>query len=922
MARYPRHSPEFPHPNQKNRQRQFEGGGVFPRPAPHDKFELTERFREFFEQRRLAEARESQPLTPERFTSKELGFVPGEDELELPVRGFKEKIVDNVATHQVTIVTAETGAGKSTQIPQYLMEYGYKVSMTQPRRLAAQLVAERISEEVDAQLREDVPYDARSLVGYHTAERNTTNERTRIEVVTDGLRLVQEFGDRDQLEGEVLVIDEVHEWNANIEMLIGRTKQLLKEKPGLRVVIMSATMEAEKLSSYFASVTGDKPPIITVPGRNYEVRRLNEPQSDVVEQAVKYAQDGENILIFLPGIREINDKISEVAEKLKGAGVRNAVLLPLHSKLSQREQDAVKSFYPGPKIIFATNIAQTSITIPDVNVVIDSGLERRIEIDEQAVQGLHLRPASRADMNQRAGRTGRVAPGTYVATRLDKEYPFVPFGDKDRRTDYPVPEILRTNTHSNTLLAASAGIDMKTFDLFHPVDKSVVIKAEDALLHLGALDEQGRITPRGMRIVRLPMRPEYARMIIEAEDQGMPLAVRQQVVAATSVMEVGGLTSWLDTASRDWRDLSDEVDSDFITQLDVFIKTRQESDETLRRLGLDTRNMERARERYEKVVKRLHLPHDSDALVVPTTEERSLLRQAITAGLINHVYQRTNPRLKMYNAVDQNRDSYDRKLSGRTTIENTPALLVGTPYRVEKLLRSPPSVEHVIQDATATTQEALAAVAIAHQKGWENMSLRLSEGRLKRVQQQFFRHAINLGVSREIDAELSPETVQFVTAHMLEKSGAALRRLKTIKTETEKLQQLTAQRLHVLTQQDIEHMIKGAVETAESLDVQYIDHLLNQMIRETNISLDSFVSKDERDTIRRNSPLSIEFEGIERRLQYTRGVPIMKIDSLAELDNWKVPPRLNDGREVKLMYEGRRYYLKIMRKYVRQGKLA
>ncbi len=913
-------SPEFPHPNQKNRRRRYEGGGVFP--VSPDKSELTEKFRQFFELKRLGIDQKQEKVIPEKFTEVELGFVPDEDELELPVRGFKEQIMDQVNEHSVVIITAETGAGKSTQIPQYLMENGYRVSMTQPRRLAAQLVAERITEEVDEQLRYKVPYDARELVGYHTAERNTTSERTRIEVVTDGLRLVQEFGSRQHLDREVLVIDEVHEWNANIEMLIGRTKQLIKEKPGLRVVIMSATMEAEKLSAYFAPATGDKPPIITVPGRNYEVKRSAEPRSDVVEQVVKYAKDGESILVFLPGVREINDKIEEVSVKLREQGIKDAVLLPLHSKLSQQEQDDVKKPFLGPKIIFATNIAQTSITIPDVTVVIDTGLERRIEIDEQAIQGLHLRPTSRADMDQRAGRTGRVAAGMYIHTNLDKEYPFIPYADKEKRMDYPIAEILRTNTHSNTLLAASAGIDMKKFDLFHPVDKGVVQKAEEALFQLGALDETGTITPRGMRMVRLPMRPEYARMIIEAEDRGMPVAVRQQIAAATSVMEVGGLTSWADMASRDWRELSEEQDSDFITQLDVFIKTRHEPDTTLRRLGLDTRSMERAREKYAKIVQRLRLPIEEDALIVPSHDERELLKQAITAGLVNHVYQRTNPRNKTYSAVNQHRDSYERKLSGRTTIENTPALLVGTPYRVEKLLRNPPSIEHVVQDATATTQEALAAVALASQKGWENESLKLSEGRLRRVQRQFFQGAINLGLSREIDAEISPDTVEFVKNHMLEKSGPALKELKQIKTESERLRHLTREHLHVLTQQELERMMKAVIETAESLDVGYIDHLLSEMIRMTNLSLDSYVPEEKRAEIERNAPGEIMFNDALRRLIYSNGVPIMKIDTLSELDGMEKPLQLRDGREVKLMYQGKRYYLKTMRKLAREGKIA
>ena len=211
----PRFLPEKPRPSATVPKRYYEGGDTIPRPAdPAEiaaKSHLLERFRE-----KVRQTPASELHTPERYTTKELGAIPTDEHPELPVRDFKERILDSVAHNQVTIITAETGAGKSTQVPQYLMELGYHVSMTQPRRISASFVAERIQDEVVKVLGADEPH-AHDLVGYHTAERNTTVEgRTRIEVVTDGLRLVQEFGDRDQLENEVLIIDEVHEWNSNI----------------------------------------------------------------------------------------------------------------------------------------------------------------------------------------------------------------------------------------------------------------------------------------------------------------------------------------------------------------------------------------------------------------------------------------------------------------------------------------------------------------------------------------------------------------------------------------------------------------------------------------------------------------------------------------------------------------------------------
>jgi len=310
--------------------------------------------------------------------------------------------------------------------------------------------------------------EAEGLVGCHTAGQNTVVEgKTRITVLTDGLRLVQEYGQREELEHEVLIIDEVHEWNSNIEVLMGQVKQLIKLKPQLRVVILSATMEAEKLADFFAD--GDKrPPILEIEGRNYEVETIEAPDSTVVEQAANFAADGQNVLIFLPGVREIEDAMSAIKKELESRGIMDATILPLHSKLSKKNQDAVMGMYPGPKIICATNIAQTSITIPDVTRVIMSGLERRTEIDDEGVQSLNLRPVSRADLEQQAGRCGRVEDGIAVLTCLNKDTPFISQASGER-TDYPIPEILRTDVDRNVLLTASAGIDFTELELFHPV---------------------------------------------------------------------------------------------------------------------------------------------------------------------------------------------------------------------------------------------------------------------------------------------------------------------------------------------------------------------------------------------------------------------------------------------------------------------
>lgn len=891
-------------PSKELPRRIYEGGNSIPQPGiSPERQKLLEKIR----QRLQPPEAPAKRSIPERFSDLEFGYKPGEGELDLPVADYKEQIISSVADNQVTIITAETGAGKSTQIPQYLLEAGYVVNMTQPRRLSAVFVAEEITRQVS----EVVGNEARSLVGYHTAENRTTTDKTRINVLTDGLRLVQEFGEREELEHEVLVIDEVHEWNTNIEMLIAQAKRLMKDKPELRVVVTSATMESKKLAEYFAD--GDRrklPPIIDIPGRNHEVTRIDEPESTVVEQAVKYAKAGENILIFLPGVREIEDTMSAIQKKLEQIGVHDATILRLHSKMSQRDQDAVKGVYQGPKIICATNIAQTSITIPDVSVVIDSGLERRTEIDEESVQSLNLRLVSRADMNQRAGRTGRVAPGIYVNTRLNDREDFVAYDSLDR-TDYPVPEILRTDVDRSTLLAASAGLDFAKLDLFHPVDISVIERSKHSLKMLDAIDENGLITPKGMRMVRLPMRPTYSRMIIEAEDLGYSTNVRANAAAMTAALEVGGLQSWLRDSSKDWRGYSSETTSDIITQADLLIASRGLSRFELERDGFDIRNIERAEELYAKVCKRINIPHNYEQLIA-NDQEREQLRRIIATGMIDSVYQRVG--VSEYRRA-LGRTGVIRSLSDRTTVTKRPQYVVGVQYRIERYKGGSKHEEHILQDVTAVPKSLLAEIGSSALRSWQDVGLQWRNGRLMRVQEQLFRGAIATGVYREEDALPNESSVAEVKRYLMQNSGSTLRELKDTKKKLEQLRHMTNKSLPKITQDDLYDLIDEAID-GKYLNPNHIDRLLNVIVVDRGLRMDELVSPEEVSQILKDAPVSIEHNGVSTALRYRNGKVFFDISHPDEARHFASEAYLPDGRQVLIRYKKREFTAESFWRYI------
>ncbi|HXH03389.1 MAG TPA: ATP-dependent RNA helicase HrpA [Candidatus Competibacteraceae bacterium] len=433
----------------------------------------------------------------------------------LPINQKRAEIAAAIREHQVVVVCGETGSGKTTQLPKICLELGLGaaglIGHTQPRRIAARSVAARIAEELGVSVG--------SAVGYKVRFNERVGEDTLIKLMTDGILLAETQGDRELTQYEVLIIDEAHERSLNIDFLLGYLKQLLPRRPDLKIIVTSATIDPERFARHFNGA-----PILEVSGRTYPVevryRPLAAEDEDVrdrdLQQAILEAVDevwGEgpgDILIFLCGEREIR----ETAESLRKHHPPGVEILPLYARLSAAEQMRVFQPHGRPRIVLATNVAETSLTVPGIRYVIDPGMARISRYSHRAkIQRLPIEPVSQASAAQRAGRCGRVMAG--VCIRLYSEEDF------RSRPAFTDPEILRTNLAAVILQMAALDLgEVEDFPFIDAPDRRLVSDGYKLLHELGAVDAGNRITRLGCKLAKLPIDPRLGRMILAAESDG------------------------------------------------------------------------------------------------------------------------------------------------------------------------------------------------------------------------------------------------------------------------------------------------------------------------------------------------------------------------------------------------------------------
>ena len=477
--------------------------------------------------------------------------VPAISYPDLPVSEHRAELAAAIAAHQVVIVAGATGSGKTTQLPKICLELGRgirgTIGHTQPRRLAARTVAQRIADELSVPLG--------GAVGYSVRFTDQASERTLVRLMTDGILLAEIQRDRRLLRYDTLILDEAHERSLNIDFLLGYLRQLLPRRPELKLIVTSATIAPERFAAHFGS-DGSPAPIVEVSGRTYPVeiryRPLELPaatddgddpsdpddpdhevvrveprdQTEAIIDAVEELADEPpgDLLVFLSGEREIRD----TAEALRGA-LRGVEVLPLYARLATAEQMKVFSANTSRltrRIVLATNVAETSLTVPGIRYVVDPGTARISRYSRRTkVQRLPIEPISQASADQRAGRSGRTAPG--VCIRLYSQ------ADFETRPRYTDPEILRTNLAAVILQMAALGLgDIESFPFLDPPEARSIRDGVALLTELGAFDAGGAITDLGRRLAQLPVDPRLGRMILQADTEG---CLREVLVLAAAL---------------------------------------------------------------------------------------------------------------------------------------------------------------------------------------------------------------------------------------------------------------------------------------------------------------------------------------------------------------------------------------------------
>ncbi|GAB3855969.1 ATP-dependent RNA helicase HrpA [Nocardioides maradonensis] len=571
---------------------------------------------------------------------------------ELPVSARRDDIAAAIRDHQVVVIAGETGSGKTTQLPKICLELGRGtegklIGHTQPRRIAARSVAERIASELGTEIGD--------LVGYQVRFTDRTSAAGRLKLMTDGILLAELQRDRLLRRYDTIIIDEAHERSLNIDFLLGYLKQLLPQRPDLKLVITSATIDTQRFSEHF----GDAP-VIEVSGRTYPVeiryRPLTEVRDDddelvtrdpteAIVAAVKElsAEGPGDILVFLPGEREIRD----TADELASLGDRIEVL-PLYSRLSAAEQHRV--FSPSGsrrRVVLATNVAETSLTVPGIRYVVDTGLARISRYSARTkVQRLPIEPISQASANQRSGRCGRVAEG--IAIRLYAE------DDFDARPEFTDPEILRTNLASVILQMTSLGLgDIARFPFVEPPDRRNIQAGQQLLDELGALRDD-RLTRLGRRLARLPIDPRLGRMLLEAERLG---CVRDVIVivAALSLQDPRERPAEQQAQADQSHARFKAEGSDFLTWLNLWRYIREQqrelSSSAFRRMCkreflnyLRIREWQELESQLRRIAKEMGVGFDAPArssrATQPTTSaeyDADGIHQALLSGLLSHV---------------------------------------------------------------------------------------------------------------------------------------------------------------------------------------------------------------------------------------------------------------------------------------------
>lgn len=835
----------------------------------------------------------------------------------LPVWRKKSEIQRVIRDNQISMVEGPTGSGKSTQVAQYALEMGYKkIVYFEPRIPLADNVSDRFIVELNEQLGAGV---GDGLVGVRHSERSTGRGK-RIEVMTPDtfLRVFSEFGAYDD-EPVLFVGDEIHERDFPNELAVAVAAQALPDHPKWRLCVMSATLDAEPIQRVYGEKLGREVPLVSVEGRPFDLEMIEEPDLTVEQAYEKYRAMHTKTQIFVAGKEEIR----EVTDAVVRRGYHNTTVTPFHAKLSRdRIRRATHARLPhgGKQVIPSTNAGASGITIPGQTLVISDGTVRRQDLDMDGVSGLFKRYCAQNEIIQEAGRAGRdVGGGLFVLACPDEDSNFDFRSFTDRETHAPA-QIYHTNISRNVLATTALGYDFYNLNtwLINGVSERVVIEAYDTLYRLGAVDEKNKLTKIGKLMNKFPVRPELARALVAATQEGQSAETLCQLAATISAIETGGFPYFEKGVGSAWRnDIRPETNDDFMAQLDMFIASRQFYDgEDVNEAELEVRNYDiqqtkKAHRAYDKIRRTLGVG-EHDLPLPPTGDEVELLRGYLAMGLFDYTHEKATDgggsKKPTYVSIYDYDHEKPRTLSDRGVYAGREDLVIGMPRRFEKRVKGELQEFLVVENVTPVTRRMLAKAALWLTERIPHQT-RIVNGRLETTD------TLRLGslVLGEADSAArvvhTDKTRELLREAALNKPTQTLRELTKIKKELEGLVRrapkdalerlfpkglLTDEWLWSL----INTMIDGEVDTIFALD-----NNLRRYVVVNDISRSTWVSDEAIADILERSPDTLELaNGQTYTLYYTHGQPIINGFNLKDADVLPDYLALDDGREVRINY--------------------
>lgn len=801
----------------------------------------------------------------------------------LPVASYREHIVDTILDNQFTVITSATGSGKTTQVPQYLYEEGYNVIVTQPRIMAARTNSERIREEL-----EDIVGPIGTLVGYRTKEEGDSTQDTKILLCTDGLQVMHELMEKRKGKKTVAVFDEIHERNHNMDLLLALAKRRAAKDPDFRSVIMSATVDVERYSEFLKDTSGKPAPIIDIPGKTFEIAEVQ--GGDVYDEAVKYGSMGLNVALIVPGIEDIKKAISKISRQLPS----NVTILPLYRDQTIAEQQRVMQSYPNGKIIVATNVLRSSLTVPDLDVMVGCGWERTSDTARD-VHGTYVRPTSRSSEDQERGRVGRTKFGIYVHGLLDGYPPLPP---REERDLYDKPEITRMRLDGTILKLARVALSLDDLDFMDPIEQEAIDGATNRLRRIGALALDGSITDIGNDMAFIPIDPHHARMLIASRSQSY--RVRQQMLAAIAVQQENGIASTDPTQVKRWKKLSTESQSDILMHLDTFIAALDMTEEELYQNGIVPKKLYRAFETFFALSEREGIA--GIELESPDETQRAALIECILAG---------SDELYMHKGKNQFRDPRGRrrKISKRSAMSRShKRIVVGAPFDLQKMTERGGRMRRFILGATVVNPELLVQVA-PDRCDYEDIDYTVDKDGKAKVRKALYFDGLDTRSQVLADAEPSAQYKEFLINTLVQSSYKQLQYNNTAKLQRtfirlRELQRRSLQPIDIDTAMQLvtENLMEYIPDTVRSLGE--VDAYMPEY------TVDMFVPPELEAEILKSSPNHITIKGFKLPVRYSRGDAYIDIpaklsrsipESIPELGERTVYIRTPKGKDYHLL---------------------